>query len=221
MLSESRELAYATLRCQSRLDHGVGNVRNSQGKLHNRLNGKSDARERRSQRQRPVELALAQYTTLYCTSTDIVSMFNDRLALGGFMSEDLDRLKEWTGKKEVHHDVVSAWPVQAMTATLDRTERVADLRRRHSTGLALVLFPRDAKPASELGSDGHPKRGGFLPPVPLPRRMWAGGQMGPRRPLPDGGSVAERIGNSIGAAQDRAYWQYGVRYRAPFDLWFG
>eukprot|EP01037_Dinobryon_pediforme_P013710 gene13709-13826_t len=30
--------------------------------------------------------------------------------------------------------------------------------------------------ASEIGPDGHPKRGGFLPPVPLPRRMWAGGR---------------------------------------------
>src|SRR6202030_1652864 len=32
-------------------------------------------------------------------------------------------------------------------------------------------------PASELGPDGHPARGGFLPPVPLPRRMWAGGEL--------------------------------------------
>jgi 3-methylfumaryl-CoA hydratase len=30
---------------------------------------------------------------------------------------------------------------------------------------------------SELGPDGHPTRGGFLPPVPLPRRMWAGGEL--------------------------------------------
>jgi 3-methylfumaryl-CoA hydratase len=30
---------------------------------------------------------------------------------------------------------------------------------------------------SELGPDGHPSRGGFLPPVPLPRRMWAGGEL--------------------------------------------
>jgi 3-methylfumaryl-CoA hydratase len=30
---------------------------------------------------------------------------------------------------------------------------------------------------SEIGTDGHPARGGFLPPVPLPRRMWAGGQI--------------------------------------------
>jgi 3-methylfumaryl-CoA hydratase len=32
-------------------------------------------------------------------------------------------------------------------------------------------------PMAELGPDGHPARGGFLPPVPLPRRMWAGGEL--------------------------------------------
>lgn len=98
------------------------------------------------------------------------------------MSEDLDRLKEWTGKKEVHHDVVSAWPVQAMTATLDRTDALPDKGADIPLGWHWFYF-LDAKPASELGSDGHPKRGGFLPPVPLPRRMWAGGRIEFRRPL--------------------------------------
>jgi 3-methylfumaryl-CoA hydratase len=42
---------------------------------------------------------------------------------------------------------------------------------------------------SELAPDGHPKRGGFLPPVPLPRRMWAGARFEFHRPL--------RIGESI------------------------
>jgi 3-methylfumaryl-CoA hydratase len=32
-------------------------------------------------------------------------------------------------------------------------------------------------PQSQIGPDGHPLRGGFLPPVPLPRRMWAGGRL--------------------------------------------
>jgi 3-methylfumaryl-CoA hydratase len=36
---------------------------------------------------------------------------------------------------------------------------------------------------SEIGPDGHPRRGGFLPPVPLPRRMWAGSQFEFRTPL--------------------------------------
>jgi 3-methylfumaryl-CoA hydratase len=36
---------------------------------------------------------------------------------------------------------------------------------------------------SMLGPDGHPTRGGFLPPVPLPRRMWAGGEIEFLQPL--------------------------------------
>ena len=42
---------------------------------------------------------------------------------------------------------------------------------------------------SEIGPDGHPRRGGFLPPVPLPRRMWAGSQFEFRSPL--------RVGDAI------------------------
>ena len=42
---------------------------------------------------------------------------------------------------------------------------------------------------SEIGPDGHAKRGGFLPPVPLPRRMWAGGRFQFIKPL--------RVGDAI------------------------
>jgi 3-methylfumaryl-CoA hydratase len=42
---------------------------------------------------------------------------------------------------------------------------------------------------SELGPDGHAERGGFLPPVPLPRRMWAGGRFAFHRPLRVGDDV--------------------------------
>ncbi len=43
---------------------------------------------------------------------------------------------------------------------------------------------------SEIGADGHAKRGGFLPPVPLPRRMWAGSQFEFRSPVRVGDAVA-------------------------------
>jgi len=45
----------------------------------------------------------------------------------------------------------------------------------------LYFWP--ATPCSELGSDGHPQKGGFLPPIPLPRRMWAGGRVQWHTPL--------------------------------------
>jgi 3-methylfumaryl-CoA hydratase len=41
----------------------------------------------------------------------------------------------------------------------------------------------DVQPPAGLGADGHPAKGGFLPPVPLPRRMWAGGRLTFHAPL--------------------------------------
>lgn len=38
-------------------------------------------------------------------------------------------------------------------------------------------------PQMLLDVDGHPQRGGFLPPIPLPRRMFAGAQLSFRQPL--------------------------------------
>lgn len=102
--------------------------------------------------------------------------------------DNLEQLRQWVGKKESRADEITAWPVAALSATLDRDDpepRTGDLLPPgwHS------LYFLEARPASELGPDGHPRRGGFLPPVPLPRRMWAGGRIEFLRPL--------RIGDSI------------------------
>lgn len=51
------------------------------------------------------------------------------------------------------------------------------------------LYFWDVKPPQGLGEDGHPARGGFLPPIPLPRRMWAGGRLNFYQPLPLGADV--------------------------------
>jgi 3-methylfumaryl-CoA hydratase len=79
---------------------------------------------------------------------------------------------DWIGKTEVVTDDITAWPVNAMSATLDREPE---------EGSALPplwhwLYFLPVQAQSELGPDGHAKRGAFLPPVPLPRRMWAGGR---------------------------------------------
>lgn len=50
----------------------------------------------------------------------------------------------------------------------------------------------DALPSNELGRDGHPKKGGFLPPVALPRRMWAGGSLDVHREVPIGAEITRR-----------------------------
>jgi 3-methylfumaryl-CoA hydratase len=101
------------------------------------------------------------------------------------MSASLDHLREWIGRKERRTDVAAAWPVAALAATLDRRDP------RPVTGGAIPpgwhwLYFLETTAASELGADGHARRGGFLPPVALPRRMWAGGRIEFRHALKAG-----------------------------------
>ena len=88
----------------------------------------------------------------------------------------LAHLQCWVGKTETLHDAIAAAPVRALSATLDRD----DAPPVPGTALPalwhwLYFLPQARQ--SEVGPDGHPRRGGFLPPVPLPRRMWAGGRL--------------------------------------------
>ena len=88
---------------------------------------------------------------------------------------DLDHLKTWIGRTETLHDRITPVPVQALSATLDRDDpmpKQGDVLPRLWHWLYFLPIAR----ASQVGPDGHPKRGGFLPPVELPRRMWAGGR---------------------------------------------
>ncbi len=98
------------------------------------------------------------------------------------MPLDIDHLKTWIGRSETLADTVTAVPVAALSATLDRD----DPRPRTGDPLPplwhwLYFLPLHRQ--SEIGPDGHAKRGGFLPPVPLPRRMWAGSRFVFHRPL--------------------------------------
>ncbi|KUF10448.1 FAS1-like dehydratase domain-containing protein [Pseudoponticoccus marisrubri] len=99
-------------------------------------------------------------------------------------------LTDWIGRTEEHHDVILPRPARFMQATLDRTPSLAE-------GDALPplwhwLYFLEAVPASGLGRDAHPKRGGFLPPVDLPRRMWAGGRLDFAAPLVLGQAAVKR-----------------------------
>ncbi len=104
------------------------------------------------------------------------------------MNDSLDHLRQWVGRKETHHDVATAWPIAAMAATLDRRDPPPRDGDAIPEGWHWQYFLETA-PASELAHDGHPKRGGFLPPVTLPRRMWAGGRLDFRRPI----RIGERL----------------------------
>jgi 3-methylfumaryl-CoA hydratase len=95
---------------------------------------------------------------------------------------DLTHLRQWIGRTESFTDRISAAPLRALAATLDR----GDSPPLEDDELPLCwhwLFFLPAPRQSEIGVDGHAGRGGFLPPVPLPRRMWAASRLRSIRPL--------------------------------------
>lgn len=88
----------------------------------------------------------------------------------------LAHLQSWQGQSETTPDILTAAPVRALSATLDRDD-AAPVPGTEVPPLWHWLYFLPHARQSEIGPDGHAKRGGFLPPVPLPRRMWAGGRL--------------------------------------------
>lgn len=104
--------------------------------------------------------------------------------------QDSATVQDWIGRSETATDVLRAQPARFMQATLDRDPGLVD-----GDGLPPLwhwLYFLDARRASELGRDAHPRKGGFLPPVDLPRRMWAGGRVRFRAPLILGQEASKR-----------------------------
>ena len=104
----------------------------------------------------------------------------------------LDDLREWIGRSERRTDTITAAPLAGLAATLDRGTDAEPLPGSPVPPLAHWLYFLPQTPQREIGADGHPKRGGFLPPVPLPRRMWAGGRLQFVRALSVGDDVERR-----------------------------
>ena len=85
----------------------------------------------------------------------------------------LEKLKDWIGRTQTVEDLAAPFPVRALAATLDEGDpdpRIGD----PLPPLWHWLYFLEIAPQSKIGPDGHAERGDFLPPVPLPRRMWAG-----------------------------------------------
>jgi 3-methylfumaryl-CoA hydratase len=104
------------------------------------------------------------------------------------MTPDLDQLTEWIGRTESDVDYVTIPSVQRLSATLDRDDPKPRIGDPLPIGWHSILFPRVVR-QSQIGPDGHPKRGDFLPPVPLPRRMFAGKRITFHAPLKVGDEV--------------------------------
>ncbi len=89
------------------------------------------------------------------------------------MTQELEKLKDWIGSRETDVDYVTIPAVQRLAAMLDRDDPMPKAGDPLPVGWHQILFPRVAR-HSQIGPDGHPMRGDFLPPVPLPRRMFGG-----------------------------------------------
>lgn len=119
----------------------------------------------------------------------------------------------WVGRETSHTDFIHSKPVEALAATLD-------LDRAPSEGETLPpgwqwLFFNPTAPRRELGVDGHPARGGFLPPIELPRRMWAGSRIRYLADLPIGQAATRhsRIANVVNKTGKRgALWFVTVEH---------
>jgi 3-methylfumaryl-CoA hydratase len=110
------------------------------------------------------------------------------LPVGKKMTEQNPILTDWIGRSETRIDRINPFPMAALSATFDLPrdlpEDGAPLPPLWHWIYFLPLYRQ-----SEAGPDGHAKRGGFLPPVPLPRRMWAGGRFKFNAPLRVGDDV--------------------------------
>ena len=98
-------------------------------------------------------------------------------------------LTAWIGRSETVHDTLGPTPVLALAATLDHPASPV-VAGTPLPPLWHWLYFLPLHRQSEIGPDGHARRGGFLPPVALPRRMWAGSQFEFRAPLRVGDAVA-------------------------------
>jgi len=103
---------------------------------------------------------------------------------------DIAHLQSWIGHTQTAQDTATLAPLQALAATLDRDDAPAIGEPIPPCWHWLYFLP--LAPQSALGADGHAVRGGFLPPVELPRRMWAGSRIEWRRPLRVGQRLQRR-----------------------------
>ena len=123
---------------------------------------------------------------------------------------DIDHLRSWIGKTRTEDDTIALRHARLMAATIDlpNPDRIAE-------GAPLPplwhwIYFLEGLPPGELGRDGHPARGGFLPPVPLPNRMWAGGRVAFLAPVPIGARVRKisrilKVDHKVGRSGDLVF----------------
>ncbi len=140
------------------------------------------------------------------------------------MTDTAGKFDAWLGKTECRTEVIGPNPLRGFAALLDRPETPA------AAGSPLPplwhwLHFLEMTPQSEIAHDGHAQKGGFLPPIELPRRMWAGSRFRFHHPLHIGESVTRRsridgIEFKQGRSGQLAFVEVGHEYESPAGLAF-
>ena len=139
--------------------------------------------------------------------------------------DGMEDLQDWIGRSETAECEVTAEPADILAATFDRDDAPLQPGDPIPPGWHWYYFHEVVRLA-DTGADGHPKRGGFMPPVALPRRMWAGSELFFHRPITVGGAClscsAER-GENRYASSGRSdmnslsmAWAFGPKYNVRF-----
>jgi 3-methylfumaryl-CoA hydratase len=106
--------------------------------------------------------------------------------------QEIEALKDWIGRSEVTQDEITPRLVSQLEATLNGDSAPAAAGSAAPAMIHWCLAPHIVE-ASRVGPDGHPAKGGFLPPIPLPRRMWAGGRLTFHAQLRVGDTIEKRV----------------------------
>jgi 3-methylfumaryl-CoA hydratase len=99
-----------------------------------------------------------------------------------------EHLHDWIGRQDTRMERVAREPFHRLNAMLDRHEGDGD----HLPPLGHWLCFLPDAPQADLGADGHPDRTGFMPPIPLPMRMWAGSRLTFAAPIPFEAEITRR-----------------------------
>ena len=113
---------------------------------------------------------------------------------------DIDRLRGWIGGTEVLEDIAAAAPLAGLAALLDHETPPWPKYEVPPLGHWLYFLPRARQ--SEIDVDGHARRGGFLPPIDLPRRMFAGAVITFHASIAIGAKI-ERLSTILGVTEKR------------------
>jgi 3-methylfumaryl-CoA hydratase len=95
--------------------------------------------------------------------------------------ESIERLQSWVGREHCAEDALDPFRAQALAAALDHAALPQPGEPLPPSWHWLYFL--ETPTAAMTGSDGHPRKGGMLPPVPLPRRMWSAGSVDVHKPL--------------------------------------